>query len=329
MSCHIIKRIRADSKWHASVKMYEAIKEKEYIFMKNDKILGPVMVCFAGICWGVISIFINGFAGFKYDSFDIMCFRAWTSALLMLIFFLVKDRNLLKIKLRDIWMFIGTGIFSLTFFSYCYFTSIVKSGAAVAVVLLYTSPIFVMLMSAVVFKEKITLKKIIALILTFIGCVLVAGLVGTGSKLSMGALLLGLGAGFGYALYSIFAGFAVKKYSSLTVTFYTFLFSGLTLPIFRNPVVLISNVPLNVTPWIIGIALVCTVIPYLSYTWGLGKMEAGKAAVLVTVEPLIGALIGIILYHEDANFFKILGIVLIFSAVILLSFSPSNSAKKG
>lgn len=294
---------------------------------KNSNILGPVMVFLAGICWGVISVFIKGLTSFDYDSFDIMCFRSWASVVLMFIFFLMRDRSLLKIKLRDIWMFIGTGIFSLTFFSYCYFTSIVRSGAAVAVVLLYTSPIFVMLMSAVVFKEKITLKKIVALILTFIGCVLVAGLIGTGSRLSMGALLLGLGAGFGYALYSIFAGFAVKKYSSLTVTFYTFLFSGITLPIFRNPVALIGSISLQVIPWIVGTSIICTVLPYLCYTWGLGKMEAGKAAVLVTVEPLVGAIIGILIYHEDANLFKLLGIVLIFSAVILLSL-PNIKVKK-
>lgn len=294
---------------------------------KNSNILGPVMVFLAGICWGVISVFIKGLTSFDYDSFDIMCFRSWASVVLMFIFFLMRDRSLLKIKLRDIWMFIGTGIFSLTFFSYCYFTSIVRSGAAVAVVLLYTSPIFVMLMSAVVFKEKITLKKIVALILTFIGCVLVAGLIGTGSRLSMGALLLGLGAGFGYALYSIFAGFAVKKYSSLTVTFYTFLFSGITLPIFRNPVALIGSVSLQVIPWIVGTSIICTVLPYLCYTWGLGKMEAGKAAVLVTVEPLVGAIIGILIYHEDANLFKLLGIILIFSAVILLSL-PNIKVKK-
>lgn len=294
---------------------------------KNSNILGPVMVFLAGICWGVISVFIKGLTSFDYDSFDIMCFRSWASVVLMFIFFLMRDRSLLKIKLRDIWMFIGTGIFSLTFFSYCYFTSIVRSGAAVAVVLLYTSPIFVMLMSAVVFKERITFKKIVALILTFIGCVLVAGLIGTGSRLSMGALLLGLGAGFGYALYSIFAGFAVKKYSSLTVTFYTFLFSGITLPIFRNPVALIGSVSLQVIPWIVGTSIICTVLPYLCYTWGLGKMEAGKAAVLVTVEPLVGAIIGILIYHEDANLFKLLGIILIFSAVILLSL-PNIKVKK-
>jgi len=290
--------------------------------------LGPIMVCLAGICWGGISIFIKGLAGYGYDSFDIMCFRAWGSVILMFAYFIVKDRSLLKISFKDIWMFIGTGIFSLTFFTYCYFTSIVRSGAAIAVVLLYTSPIFVMLMSAVVFHEKITVKKIIALILTFIGCVFVAGLVGTGTSLSASALLLGLGAGFGYALYSIFAGFAVKKYSSLTVTFYTFVFSGIALPIFKNPIRLISGINLGLLPWIFGISLICTVIPYLAYTWGLGKMEAGKAAVLVTVEPLVGAVLGIVFYHEEADFFKIFGILLIFAAVILLSFAPSRSQKK-
>lgn len=294
---------------------------------KNNNILGPAMVCLAGICWGVISIFIKGLSGYGYDSFDIMCFRAWGSVILMLIYFLIKDRSLLKIGVRDIWMFIGTGIFSLTFFSYCYFTSIVRSGAAIAVVLLYTSPIFVMLMSAVVFHEKITVRKIIALVLTFIGCVFVAGLVGAGESISLSALLLGLGAGFGYALYSIFAGFAIKKYSSLTVTFYTFVFSGITLPLFKNPVTLVSGVRLELLPLIFGISLICTVIPYLAYTWGLGKMEAGRAAVLVTVEPLVGALLGIFFFHEEAGIFKIFGILLIFVAVILLSISPSKSTK--
>lgn len=290
----------------------------------NNSIIGPAMVCLAGICWGVISIFIHGFSGYDYGSFDIMCFRTWTSAALLLVFFLIKDRSLLKINPKDIWMFIGTGIFSLTFFSYCYFTSIVKSGAAIAVVLLYTSPIFVMLMSAIVFKERITKRKLIALILTFLGCVLVAGLVGTGTTLGVGALLLGLGAGFGYALYSIFAGFAIKKYSSLTVTFYTFVFSSITLPLFRNPVKLLGGTSRDVWLWILGIALICTVIPYLTYTWGLGKMEASRAAVLVTVEPLVGALIGIFVYHEDANIFKLIGIILIFTAVIILSIPASK-----
>lgn len=284
--------------------------------------LSTALVILAGILWGVISIFINKFNDMGFNSYENMCLRAWTSVFIMFILLLVLKRDLLVIKLRDIWIFIGTGLLSLTFFSYCYFTTIVNCGAGIGVVLLYTSPIFVMLLSAVFFKEKITLKKLTALILTFIGCVLVAGIIGNGTRLSSVDFFIGLGAGFGYALYSIFAGFGVKKYSSITITFYTFVFSGLSLIVFVNPADLVKKViiqPNNIWLYILGIALICTIIPYLCYTYGLGKLEKSKAAVLVTIEPLVGTLVGFFVYNENKGFFKIIGIILIFISVILLS----------
>lgn len=280
---------------------------------------GIILVISAGICWGLISIFVNGLGAFGLDSLQIMAVRTWLSVIFMLIFFLVKDRSLLKINIKDIWMFIGTGVVSLTFFSFCYFRTIIESGAAIAVVLLYTSPIFVMLLSLLLFKEKINLKKSVALVMTFLGCVLVAGLVGSGSHISAPSFLVGLGAGIGYALYSIFARFALNKYSSLTVTFYTFVFSGLSMLFLVNINDLQGIATINAVPYLIGIAIICTVIPYITYTAGLARMEAGRAAVLVTVEPLVGTTIGILVYKEPMDILKLLGIVLIFVAVILLS----------
>lgn len=58
-------------------------------------------------------------------------------------------------------------------------------------VLLYTSPIFIMVISAIVFKEKITRNKLLALAMVFVGCVLVAGLLGGGYALTPTILLLG------------------------------------------------------------------------------------------------------------------------------------------
>jgi len=291
--------------------------------MKNERTgISVIFVIFAGVCWGIISIFIRKLDAWGFDSFDIMFFRAWVSALFLFIYLLITKRKLLKISLKDIWMFIGTGLLSLTFFTFCYFTTIVRSGASVAVVLLYTSPIFVMLMSAVVFKEKITLKKIVALIVTFVGCILVAGIVGSGIKMDAMSLLIGLGAGFGYALYSIFAGFAVKKYSSITITLYTLVFSGVALLFICKPGEIVRkslSVGPQILPYILGIALLCTVAPYLLYTFGLKYMEKSRAAVLVTVEPLVGTLLGIFAYKEDAGITKLVGIALIFVAVILLS----------
>ena len=174
-------------------------------------------------------------------------------------FLLIKDKSLLKIHLRDIWMFIGTGVISLTFFSLCYFTTILEIGTSVAVILLYISPIFVLLLSVLLFKEKINAVKITALIMTFIGCILVAGIAG-GEAITLKGFLIGLCAGFSYALYSIFNRFALKKYNSFTITFYTFVFSGLSLLPFIHPLEVSSKLNSKVWIFAIGIAFFCSIV---------------------------------------------------------------------
>lgn len=280
---------------------------------------GTFFVILAGICWGTMSIFVHFLSARGYDSLQIACIRDWFSVLLLAVFFLIKDKSLFRIDPKDLWMFVGTGILSLSFFSYCYFTTIVAAGAAVGVVLLYTSPVFVMAMSAIFFQEKITKKKVLGLVLTILGCILVAGLIGSGESLSFKIILIGLGSGFGYALYSIFANVALKKYSSLTITFYTLLLSGISMLFLCKPHTLVANVEAKDLVWFIGVALVCTVIPYITYTLGLSTMDPGRAAVLVTVEPLVGCLIGFFVWKEAATPLKIAGIVLIFAAILLFS----------
>lgn len=273
---------------------------------------------FAGVLWGTISVFLKNLSSSGLSLIQITACRAIFSSFFLFVYFFVKDKNLLKIKVKDIWMFVGTGVVSLTFFSLCYFSTILESGASIAVILLYTSPIFILLLSAILFKEKITKIKLFALILTFVGCIFVTG-IGGENHLSAKGLFIGLCAGFGYALYSIFSRFALKKYKPLTVTFYTFVFSSISLIPFCNVVEICLSFSEKSLLFLIGIALVCTVLPYIFYTFGLSGLETGKAAILVTVEPLIGSLIGIFIWKENIDVVKLVGIVMIFIAVILIN----------
>ena len=273
---------------------------------------------FAGVLWGTISVFLKNLSSSGLSLIQITASRAIFSSFFLFVYFLVKDKNLLKIKLKDIWMFVGTGVVSLTFFSLCYFSTILESGASIAVILLYTSPIFILLLSAILFKEKITKIKLFALILTFVGCIFVTG-IGGENHLSAKGLFIGLCAGFGYALYSIFSRFALEKYKPLTVTFYTFVFSSISLLPFCNIVEICSSFSEKSLLFLIGIALVCTVLPYIFYTFGLSGLETGKAAILVTVEPLVGSLIGIFVWKENLDMLKLIGIIMIFIAVILIN----------
>ena len=192
---------------------------------------------------------------------------------------------------------------------------------SVAAVLLYTSPVFVTLLSALFFRERITSHKVAALALTFAGCVLVTGLLPLGQQsVSYLTILYGLGAGFGYALYSIFGKLALRQYASSTVTFYTFLFAALaSLPLSGLPRHLEALADWRAILGGLGIGVLCCILPYLLYTEGLRYTEAGKAAILATVEPFVAALLGICLFHESVTFYKLLGMGAIFLAILLLN----------
>lgn len=295
-----------------------------------NKRTATLSVILAGTLWGVISIFVNMLTSFGFTSTDISFLRVFTCAILMFIFLLIYDRKLLKFRLKDIWMFMGTGIVSLTLFSLCYFTTIINTEASVAVSLLYTSPIFVMLFSAVLFKERITVKKIIAIILTVAGCTFISGMVGSGTKMEIKALLIGIGSGLFYALYSIFGRYATAKYHPFTITFYTFVFATIGFLPFVKPgniITVLGNDPKAIVISIIS-GLLCGVLPYVFYTLGLKHLDTTVAGVLVAVEPLVGCLVGIIGFKESSDTLKILGISFILASIIILNVEKKGPSRK-
>lgn len=275
----------------------------------------------AGGLWGIISIFINMLKDIGFNSLQCVAIRAFFTALLLFFYLFLKDNRKLKIKKRDIIFFIGTGVGSIVFFNYCYFQAIeVIGGAAVPALLLYTAPVFVMLLSALFFGEKITGKKIVSLILTFIGLGFVTGAFFGKESLTITALLLGLGSGLGYALYSIFGKFVVEKYDAFTITFYTFFIASIAAVPMSG--IMHSVNLLFCTKGIIaasGLAFFCTVLPFILYTKGLHGIEAGKASILATVEPLVAAIVGGIVYGEKFTISRIIGMFLIMAAVIMLN----------
>ncbi|MBQ7543061.1 MAG: EamA family transporter [Clostridia bacterium] len=283
----------------------------------------------AGVLWGIISLFIRPLSDAGLTSVRITAVRMIVGSVVLVVFTAARRRDKLRIRLRDLWMFVGTGVVSTAVFNFCYFYTIIHSEASVAVVLLYTSPVFILLLSALLFRERITRVKVASLVLTFAGCVCVAGLTG-GVRLTAPVLLTGLGSGLFYGLYTIFGRCALQKYDPLTVTAYTFVLGLVgTLP-FCRPVSLVRTVCTDARLALLslGIGLCSTVLPYFLYTWGLEHMESGKAAILVAVEPLVGAVVGMTVFRESRSAVKLVGIVLILAAILLLNLPDKQKANK-
>lgn len=273
----------------------------------------------AGALWGTICLYFNQLSALGLSRFQIMLLRIGIAAVFLGVYIFCTNRDLFKIELRDWWMFFGTGICSLMFFNYCYFTSIAMTSASVAAVLLYTAPMMVMVMSIWLFHEKFTVRKGVVVLMTFIGCVLVTGLSG-GESIGTVGILFGLASGFGYALYSIFSTYALKKYHSITITFYTFVLATIgTLPLSDLPALLPRLQEPEVLLYGMGLAILACLFPYLLYTRGLTGVAASHASVMATVEPVVATILGVAVFGDVMTAEKMAGIVLILSGIVILN----------
>ncbi|MBN3556565.1 EamA family transporter [Fictibacillus nanhaiensis] len=290
--------------------------------------LAFLYVAIGASLWGIIGSFVKELTLAGFTSLQIVFLRAASAFLLFLAWIVVKNPGLLRIHLKDIWYFLGTGVLSVSFFNWCYFTTIQTSSLAIAAILLYTAPAFVLVISALVFKEPLTRQKLVALASTFFGCTLVSGLFSAQIELSMLSLLIGLGAGFGYSLYSIFGKLASRKYETLTISIYTFFFAMLALfPISGITSTDIQVFSPSVVMNVIGLGLFPTVFAYWFYTQGLQQIDASKASIVSTIEPVVATLMGVILFKESISFVQGIGILFVLGSVLLIQERTGKSVQ--
>ena len=289
---------------------------------KARRNIGPALILLAGCFWGSMGIFVRRLTDYGFSSIQIVAIRVTLAALIFCMLLLIKDPSGFRISVKDIPLFLGLGFGSILFFTVCYFTAITMMPLSTAAILLYTSPIWIMLMSVLFFREKLTGRKLLALALAFAGCVLVSGVSGEGMTLP--GLLVGLGSGIGYGLYSILGTVALRRYSPYTVTTYTFAFAALGAWLICRPAEMLAK--FAAAPNLPGLvffcfltALVTAVIPFLAYTLGLQTVEASRAGILATVEPLVATLIGVAVFSEPLTLLSGLGMLLILAAVVLLN----------
>ncbi|MEL7834535.1 DMT family transporter [Fodinibius sp. Rm-B-1B1-1] len=291
------------------------------MFLSKNR-LAYFYVFLGAALWGVIGLFIDRLAQADFSALQIVTLRVVSASAMLMMFVGFKDAKLLKIDLKDSMSFIGTGIFSIVFFNWAYFTAIEEVSLSIAVILLYTGPAFVIILSRIFFGEPMTGRKVGALVLTLLGCVLVIKVFPiTADRLSWYGLLVGLGSGFGYAFYSIFGKHALQKYHPLTVITYTFVFASIVmLPTSGITIEIKQLASVDVWLQILGLGFFPTALAYYLYTVGLSMVESGRASIAATVEPLVATLLGVWIFNDVLTSFQIIGMLFVLSAVVLVQF---------
>ena len=295
--------------------------------MKKGINIHFILIIISAALWGTAGIFVRAIEKIAISEMQIVLARALFTVLILGTVIFIKDKSLFIIKLKDLWLFICSGIFSIVLFNFAYYKTMAATSLSVAAVLLYTAPFFVVIISRFCFKEKITLKKSLALCMAFIGCCMVSGLFDSSHKISSEALVFGLLTGFGYALYTIFGELILRRgYHTLTLTFYVFLTAVIGTLVMVNPYK--TAITYFENPKAIGImflmGLFNTVLPYVLYTSGLKGVEPSVAPVIATIEPVVATLVGTFLFKEVISIWGVIGIITVLLSVVLLNLQFKN-----
>ncbi|MBQ8173765.1 MAG: EamA family transporter [Clostridia bacterium] len=298
------------------------------------KYISFICVVLAGIFWGCMPLFANALSTLGFLPVQKTAIRMTVAAVTFLFFLAIKSPRSLRVRWRDLPLLFAMGAISTFAMSALYFLSIELTTSAVAAVLLYTSPIFILLASVLLFHEKLNARKIVSLILVVLGCVLVSGIIGSKSgSVNLWGVLAGIVSGICYASYSILGTFALRRYSSATVTAYAFVFAALAawlfadMPSFVGTVSALPNLGTALL-LMLGLGVVTATLPFSLYTYGLSHMEAGRAGILACIEPMTATLISVLVLQEPCTSLQWVGIVLILGAVILLQLSADHSKEK-
>ena len=289
----------------------------------------------SGILWGSTGLFVRTLSDMGMNSFTIMFSRVFLATIMMLVALLIYDRSLLKIRLRDLWVFLAASLIGTLGLNLCYNESISRLTLSLAAVLLGLAPVFVLLLAAVFFGEKITLKKFGCMLLAILGCTLVSGIFEetSGMQWSVSGILIGVLSGFFYALYSIFSRIAMNRgYHALTITFYCLLLISAVLIPFADwssvGTVLEQNPPKYGTLMFLH-SLCASVLPYALYNLALNHMETGKASILASAEPVAAMLFGLFFFSEIPTVLSLTGLALTVVALGLLSMPDKKLPDSG
>ena len=296
---------------------------------KQRYFLGCVFVVLAASCWGLIGLLgakLNqaGFSGLEVASLRITL----ASLVLILVspFVLGSLRVLKRKQLPLLSMQSLLGVFLMTV---CYFLAVQHIGAALSVALLYTAPVWSMLLAHFVLKERMSLSGVMLTLITVVG---VALCLNTSAPLNWAGIAFGLLSGFSYACFGVLGKKALNNTPPTILLYSSVLISGITMlfmPFFHSAMQkMFTDMAPNIWMVAVMIAVVGTLLPYTLYTKALQWMPATRAQVLTIFEPLTAVLLAAVILHEPLGWPQYVGIAMILASALFNALAqPQTNAE--
>lgn len=288
--------------------------------MKRLAYLLPIM---SGVCFGSIGIFIRFFNEAGFNNMAVLATRNVISALILFLIMFIFDRSLLRVRIKDLPVLLCGGFFGMTLTNVFYNIAVLNLSLGFAGVLIGLSPVYVVLIATILFREKVTRRKLLGMVLAIIGVIMVSGVIDAGITFTALGLAAGLLSGLFYGTTSISTKISIGRgYKGPTITFYAVLITALTTAPFANWDVVAAYTaaaPLSHMLLMIAHALVGAALPYLMLNVSLKHIEAGRASILTSSEPVSAMLFGAFVFGERLTAISLAGMAIAVTAFGIIS----------
>ena len=280
----------------------------------NQHWVGVSQLLLASVGFGFLGIFgkIAFDQGLGVGSF--LTYRFVLATLLLWAYCLLFNPSVIRFPLQQIFISALLGIFGYAVFSSLYFTAVHGVSVALASMLLYTYPFWVSVLSHFFLGERMSSRQWLCLSIATLGLAfLLWGHIEVHNTM---AVLAGLGSAMTYAIYILASAHFQKKVKPLSSSLYVITFCALALYLYHHPSIKASlDLSVRAGTSVVGIAIICTIMPLTLILAGLQKMKSSEAALLTMMEPITAAAMAWFIFHESLEAVQILGVALVLGSI--------------
>ena len=291
----------------------------------GSPVAGYLYAVGAAILWGVSGPVAKYLFNHDVTALALTQVRQTLSFLILMAFFLIARRDLARIGPRDIPYLAVMGVGGLAMVQISYYSAIVRIQVAAAILLQYMAPVLILLYAAVFTKEKLTAEKLLSLLLAVSGCALVAGAYNVDFlKLNLAGVAWGLTSAVCFSFYTLYGQAGLRRYNAMTLFAYASGFGSILWWIINPPHSFFAT-QYSALTWLafLYIALLGTLVPFVLYFKALERIEASRASITSTLEPVIAGVVAFIFIGEKMGFLQVVGGALVVGGIILLQRSPT------
>lgn len=289
--------------------------------MKKIYLILPIL---AGLMFGSGGVFVRTLTQNGIDSSTLLFLRFSIAIIPLLLAIIFTDKKLFKIQLKDIPLILVCAI-CIVGLNLCYNESMNTISLSLAAVLLSLAPIYVLIFAYVLFREKITSKKIICIIFAIFGCLLMTGVLENDiTNIPIHGILYGIGAGLFWAVYLMASKKSIEQGNhTFTILLYAIIFISIALIPFTHFNQISGFISINPTLTIIFLIVHSTfsfALPYILSTVSLNYLDSGTSSIFMSgSEPLAALIFGLLIYSEIPTVMMLCGFVLTLIAMTILS----------